>query len=109
MRLDGGSWGLNANSIIKKLTAQAVDNSRNGYMKTGDVSWYFLETPCAGDSSKVRNVSDDGGLYYYGDACDSNGGVVPALCLNSDINISGKGIVNESYVMTMPIPDPFIY
>ena len=94
---DGGSWGLTANSVIKKPTVQAENNDRNGYMKAGKENIYLLGTPCAGISSFLCLVSDGISFFGSGQAYTSYFGVVPALQLSSYLPIEGAGTKDKPW------------
>ena len=94
---DGGSWTLNDNSRIKKPTAQAANNDRNGYMKEGENYHYYLDSPYAVRSWYVRIVAEDGFILDYYDYCAWNHGVAPALQLSSYLPIEGAGTKDKPW------------
>ena len=88
--MDGGRWGLNAESRKKPPTMQAAKQDRIGWLEAGFSGWYYLETPYTDDSFGVGSVTNDGGILWHS-AYYSDPGVAPALHLSSVNTISGNG------------------
>ena len=85
----------------KMPTKEAIDES--DYKSSTDLSdkkywFYWSSTPSAEYPHSVRIVTDQGSTYMYF-AHYFSGGVVPALNLKSGVLKSGKGTIDNPYVL----------
>ena len=88
------------NSRLAYPTAEAVSNSeyKTSNLAAGSPWWWYLRTPYASDSCRVRSVRTDGALGLA-NACDGYGGVRPLCNLKSEILVSDNTDSTGAYTI----------
>jgi hypothetical protein len=104
---EGSKWALFSTSSnrIATLTQQAFSNSPSTSKPSavGDAWFWWLRTPYASGSYRVRYVSSDGTLGYS-NASNGYRGVRPALNLLSSISVSDTTDADGAYTIVWNTP-----
>lgn len=86
----------NTNNRRKKNLAN--DAAKGNYSSASSPWYWWLRTPIASSSYRVRRVDTDGSLYNH-TAYFGNLGVAPAVCISSNLSVSDSTDSDGCYVL----------